>query len=445
MDQKKEKRMKPRKYLYFVLIVILLLSACGGPAATPKPANTTHPEPPPKTDVVTLEFWNGFNAHEVEALNQMIEKYWTPTHPNIKINARGEMGPDQIMTAISGGEQVDVAILWDPYNVKIWAKQGALIEMTPFIMKQNAKMEDIFVPAGLQWVKEEDGRYYGLPFVNFNQGFYWNKDLFRKAGLDPEKPPKTIAELEEYAKKLTIVDNNGEITQLGWSPRGSEIALGLNFGAKYYEPKTGNITATDPNLEEALNWELNLEKGFGLDKVNKFVAGFAGAGNDPFMLGKLAMTIGGCWNVTFIEKNGVQIDYGVGPIPYKDAAYAGANDVETNPIIIPKTTKYPNEAWEFAWFLSSNPDVSREFANLVSNLPQVKEAMKNFSSEPKTMVFVDLSNSPNATGWAPIAVVATYATELGTAFENIYNEKATVEEALATVQKNVQAEADKLK
>lgn len=435
--------MKASKFLFVLVIASLLLASCAGPAASPQPAGVQATQPA-KAEEVTLQFWNGFNAHEVESLNKMIEKYWTPTHPNIKIEARGEMGPDQVMTAISGGEPLDVAILWDPYNVKIWARQGALIELTPYIMKQKVNMEDIFVPAGLQWVREQNGQYYGLPFVNFNMGFYWNKDLFRKAGLDPEKPPTTIAELEEYAKKLTIVEN-GEITQLGWSAQPSLINLGLAFGAKYYDPKTGAVQATNQGLVDALNWDVALAKNYDLGKVNTFMAGFSGEGNDPFILGKVAMTIKGCWDVTFIEKAGVKLDYGVGPLPASDPAFAEANDVETNPLIIPKTTKHPDEAWEFAWFLASNPDVSREFASLVSNLPQVKAAMKDFSSEPKTMVFVNLSNSKNATGWAPIPVVATYNNELTTAFQKIYTGELNVADALATVQKNTQAEADKLK
>jgi len=428
--------MKLYKTLSCVVLISLLIAACGGVKTTEAPA---------VSEPVTLEFWNGFNAHEVDTLNQMIEKYWAPTHPNIKINAKGEVGPDEILTAVSGGTTIDVAILWDPYSVKAWAKQGALVDLSPYIQKANVKLEDIFIPAGLEWVGQVDGKYYGLPFVNFDRGFYYNKELFRKAGLDPEKPPTTIAELEDYARKLTIIEN-GEIQQLGWAINqdpGNMIELALAFGGNFYDKATGKITANDPKIVQALTWDLNLAKEFGLEKVNTFMAGFAGEGNDPFMLGKVAMTIEGCWSVTFIEKQGIKLDYGVGAVPSSDPAYAQSNDLETNPLIIPKTTKYPDEAWEFLWFLASNPDVSREFANLVSNIPQVKAAMANFSSEPKTMVFVNLSNSPNARGWAPIPVVAFYSTEWTTAVEKLYAGQAEPKEALDVVTQNVQAEADK--
>jgi len=427
-----------RRLIFIILMIIsLMFTACSGNTGTQ----------PKASEEVTLVFWNGFNAHEVESLNQMIEKYWTPTHPNIKIQAKGEVGPDQILTAVSGGETVDVAILWDPTPVMTWANQGALLDLTSYVQSQNAKMEDIFIPAGLEWVKMADGRYFGLPFVNFNRGFYWNKDLFRKAGLDPETPPKDMDQLAEYARKLTIVEN-GEIKQLGWAINqdpSAVIELALNFGGNFYDKATGDITTTDPKILQAVNWDVNLAKEFDLAKVNTFVAGFTGQGNDPFLLGQLAMTIGGCWNVTFYEKSGTIIDYGVGPLPVADPALQKSNEVETNPIVVMKSTKHPDQAYEFAWFLASNPDVSREFAGLVSNLPQVKAAMKGFSAEPKTMVFVDLSNSPNARGWAPVPVSAFYATEWTTAVQSIYTSQATPEDALAIVQKNVQAEADKYK
>ena len=422
--------------LIFLVTFSLVVTACSKAETQPK-----------ISEEVTLVFWNGFNAHEVDALNQMIEKYWTPTHPNIKIQAKGEIGPDQILTAVSGGETVDVAILWDPTPVMTWANQGALLDLTPYIEQQNVKLEDIFIPAGLEWVRMADGRYFGLPFVNFNRGFYWNKDLFRQAGLDPEKPPKDINELAEFARKLTIIEN-GEIKQLGWAinaDSGNLIELAMAFGGHFYDPATGKITANDPKIIQALNWDVNLAKEFGLEKVNTFVSGFAGEGNDPFMLGKVAMTIKGCWDVTFIEKAGLTLDYGVGPLPVADPSIQKSNEVETNPIVVMKSTKHPDQAFEFAWFLASNPDVSREFANLVSNLPQVKAAMANFSSNPKTMVFVELSNSPNARGWAPSPVSAFYATEWATAIESIYTGSATPAEAMEVVTKNVQAELDKIK
>jgi multiple sugar transport system substrate-binding protein len=399
-------------------------------------------------EVVTLEFWNGFNAHEVEALEQMIDKYWAPTHPNIKINVKGDTDPDTILAAISGGEEIDVVILWDPYNVNLWARQGALVDLTPYIEASNINPQEVFVPGSLEWITQEDGRYYGLPFVNFNWGFYWNKGLFRQAGLDPEKPPKTIQELEEYARQLTIVEN-GEIVQLGWAINqdpSNMVNLALAFGGRFYDENTGEITANDPKIIEALTWDTNLASEVGLEKVNAFMAGFAGSdeGNDPFVLGKVAMTIKGCWDVTFLQNAAPDLDYGVGFIPASDPAYEGSNNVETNPLLMPITSKHPDEAWEFLWFMASNPEVSREFSSLVSNLPQLQSLVNITTGNPKTDFFIMMSNQPNAQAWAPVPVSPIYAAEWLTAMEAIYSGAASPEEALAVVDNNTQAALDEL-
>jgi len=62
------------------------------------------------------------------------------------------------------------------------------------------------------------GRLYGVPSTPATTGLYWNKALFRAAGLDPERPPRTIAELDDYARKLTRTERDGRITQIGFLP-----------------------------------------------------------------------------------------------------------------------------------------------------------------------------------------------------------------------------------
>jgi ABC-type glycerol-3-phosphate transport system substrate-binding protein len=64
------------------------------------------------------------------------------------------------------------------------------------------------------------GRMWGYPQYGIDvYGLTWNKDHFKEAGLDPEKPPKTWAEFREYAKKLTKRDAQGNITRVGYAIR----------------------------------------------------------------------------------------------------------------------------------------------------------------------------------------------------------------------------------
>lgn len=417
--------------LALVLVAALVIS-CSPPA---QPAKE-----------VTLEFWHGFNAHEVEILGQMIDKYWAPSHPNIKIHSKGETGPDAILTAMSGGTPPDVSILWDPNSVTLWARQGAIMDLTPFIEKSKMDMGQ-FVPAALAWTQYK-GHYYALPFVDFNYGFYWNKALFREAGLDPNKPPTTIAELEECARKLTKKDDTGKILQLGWLATSTDpfIEIALAYGGRFHDPDKGLITANDPKIVDALNWDVGLAKEFGLTEVANFSAGFTGEeGNNPFFQGKAAMTIDGVWQVEFIKRYAPNLEYGVAPMPAADPAYAKSNNVMTNPIIVPKGTKHPQEAWEFASWLASDPNVSKDFAKLVANEPQLKSALSGYTSDPNVQVFLDLSNSPNARAWAALPVTSFYYDELNNAVSAVFAGQTDPKAALDAVTQKTQAELDKLK
>jgi sn-glycerol 3-phosphate transport system substrate-binding protein len=60
-----------------------------------------------------------------------------------------------------------------------------------------------------------DGKQWSMPFNTSNPMLYFNKDMFREAGLDPEKPPRTWAEFEEAARALTVKDASGKVTRPG--------------------------------------------------------------------------------------------------------------------------------------------------------------------------------------------------------------------------------------
>jgi sn-glycerol 3-phosphate transport system substrate-binding protein len=60
-----------------------------------------------------------------------------------------------------------------------------------------------------------EGKQYSMPFNTSTPMMYFNKDMFKAAGLDPEKPPRTFDEFKEAARKLTQKDANGKVTVYG--------------------------------------------------------------------------------------------------------------------------------------------------------------------------------------------------------------------------------------
>jgi len=104
---------------------------------------------------------------------------------------------DKLRTASAGGAAPDVAkmpILW---GVE-FAARGDLQEI---ILEDYGLSKELFWEGALKSVTWE-GKYYGIPTNNETMAFIWNKQLFADAGLDPENPPATWADVVAYSKAI---------------------------------------------------------------------------------------------------------------------------------------------------------------------------------------------------------------------------------------------------
>jgi multiple sugar transport system substrate-binding protein len=144
---------------------------------------------------------------------------------------------------------------------------------------------------------------------------YWNKDMFKEAGLDPESPPQDWAQFEEAAKKTTKDTNgDGKPEQYGLAIADHEtiamwpILLWGNGGGVVSEDGTQSMLGDPETIEAMDRWGTLVRE----DKIAPI--GLGGADADKlFQSKKAAMEIVGPWMTTGFEDAG--IDFGLAPPP----------------------------------------------------------------------------------------------------------------------------------
>lgn len=160
-----------------------------------------------KDGVVTITV-NGMPAKTQPADRKDYEelvKQFEASHPKIKVVAHeGQMDPNTFAAKLAGGQLEDVFYVYftDPAGL-IQRHQAA--DITPYL-KGVPYLDDIR-PA-LQDVFKSDGKVYGLPTGNYSLGLLYNRELFKKAGLDPDTPPTSWEEVRADAKKISALGDD---------------------------------------------------------------------------------------------------------------------------------------------------------------------------------------------------------------------------------------------
>ena len=94
------------------------------------------------------------------------------------------------------------------FSLPMFFGKGFAKDLTPFIKKEGPGFLDAWYPLPLKLVKYK-GKVHAMPGDYMTMVLYYNTKMFKAAGLDPNKPPKTWDEFLKYAKKLTR-DTNGD-------------------------------------------------------------------------------------------------------------------------------------------------------------------------------------------------------------------------------------------
>ena len=391
--------MKKLSYVLSLLVIAsMLLTACGGGAATEAPATEAPATEAPATEAPATEApateapagdkvqirWfcclgTGDAPNQVEVEQAVVDEF-NASQDSIELVLEVvpyASGRDTLSTQIASGAGPDIVgpVGWGGSN----DFYGQWLDMTPYI-EETGFDTSVFDPALIKFYQTEEGQV-GLPFAVFPGAVFFQPTMFDEAGLN--YPPQVYGEkyvmpdgtevdwnwdtISQIAKLLTI-DVNGvnateegfdrtQIVQVGYSPQWQSLqSIGTFYGgaAKIYSGDAkGSYESTIPDSwKEGWKWYYDAIWGDQPFMATGPLAGAPEFGNgNLFNAGKAAMGLTQTWYtccLTEFKEAGLEFQLGIQPIG-ANGEVAGRIDADTFRIL--KSSKHPKEAFEALSYL----------------------------------------------------------------------------------------------
>jgi multiple sugar transport system substrate-binding protein len=357
-----------------------LAAGCGEDPAPPSagtgPAATTSCAKP---GGLTMWERSGGNKQMVD----MLVEAWNAKNPDCKITLtyipHTEM-VGKIAQGIASGEVPDLMGM-DLIYAPQFEKAQQLVDITDRI-KDWSELKT--ASKGHMTVATYEGKMYGVPLYADVSALFYNKDLFTRAGLDPNKPPTSLTELRQYADKITALGGDIKGYYLPGNCAGCNIftvgPLMWASGATIEAAKAGDEPLTGDGVKQVLQWTRDMVKAKNVHDGDRTENG------ETFHLqfgsGKVGMMGTGNFNITLARQQNPNMKFGIsllpGVTPNSSASFIGGDLV-----VIPKGSKQVDNAVNVMKFLLSD-DVQVEVYAKALNLTTRSDMVNNkyFQAEP---------------------------------------------------------------
>ncbi len=266
----------------------------------------------------TINVWTGFP--ELESFYKWAGAEYSKAHPGVTVQVLStslrefEQKLTASMPTGTGPEVFDAG----PY-IAIKLVDGGLLPANP-------KDIDAYLKSGA-WSKFAvnystiRGKTYGIPLMNGSRAaLFYNKTMFKEAGLDPNNPPKTFPELMQAAKKLTKYEN-GKVVRSGLSLRISGGGSGLTEKFRFVLHNAGGDLIVPAGNGK---WKNGLDNQAGRNALQFYIDALykykiddpqVKHDSDAFVTGTTAMFMRESWVIGEVKSKNPKLDYGVVPMP----------------------------------------------------------------------------------------------------------------------------------
>jgi len=372
---------------------LVLAAAVSAAGAAPKTARTTADDP--NNAKLTYWYWAESDAPGANGWLKKQVALYEKAHPKVKISIVLQ-STDTLTSAFTTAAQThsgpDIATQWATLPTLTPAWSGATVPISDYVPASETK--NWISTAENMW----EGKLWAMPQYLIGIPFVWNKQLFKKAGLDPNKGPKTWAEFLADAKKLKAkgITPFGMGNKDGYGGAWFFSLIGkqnLNSIDELKNAMIGKESFADPKFS-AFYKELESLRKNGY--LNSDVASISfEQGFQLFGQKKVAMSWGTDGNVGAWEKQLGAKTMGVGPIPkWGHGKLASSYDVtQSSDAFITKWSKHPRAAAQFLVFLHSRQALKAWYA-ATGVFPADKRFPASLVTDPIAKKMLALDQSP---------------------------------------------------
>ncbi|MBA2382959.1 MAG: ABC transporter substrate-binding protein [Chloroflexi bacterium] len=302
-----------------------IIAACGGGKAKAPPAGGSIAPggsaaaggsgglaiQPPAT-AVNLDFWNPFTGGDGPFLKKIVDQFNAET-PNVKVKFSTQKDLYASLHAAKAAKKLPQVSIVHLDAIPQNAADGIFSPIDDLITALGLSDKDFTADVWKNGLYKD--KRYGVPLDTHTMSFYWNKALFTKAGLDPEKPPTNKDEFVAAAKAIT--DKAGVpgfmVVQGGG---GANFLLGIEWATTFYQlggewtnaDYSQSLINSQAGIDSSNFWKSLVDQGIS-PKGTESDAEIA-----AFKQGKNGMVFSGIW-----ETNGyadaLKADFGAGPVP----------------------------------------------------------------------------------------------------------------------------------
>jgi len=325
-------------------------------------------------DPVTITIWCQDDERQ-PGLN--LAKEFGEKNPDIKVVYRQIHFDDvtsEAMRAYSTGQAPDIIAIDNPEHA-LFASHGVFLDLTDRIASSQVIHKEDYFPGPLASVTWDD-KLYGVPKATNTIALYYNADMFKAKGLDPDKPPQTWDELVDAARKLNDPANN--VYGIAFSAKASEEGT---FQFLPWAQMTGggfDHVNTDGAVRALTIWKTLLDdKLASPDTLTRGQWDSTGTFNS----GNAAMVISGPWELNRMSQE-AKFDWRVALLPVPEAGAPRSSAMGDFNWAIFKSSKNPDAAFKaLEYFVSQDPRVFPDWGQLAARanveIPPTGDAKKD--------------------------------------------------------------------